>query len=195
MQVIAGELRGRRLHAPRGRAVRPTLGRVREAVFSILGARAAGPRVLDLYAGTGALGIEALSRGAEQTTFVERSRNHIELLRRNLEELGVAGRAEVRQGEVDRALVRLETEGRRYDLVLADPPYGRGLAESLLTRLGAGAILDEEAVVFVECGKGEALPERAGVLARMTERVYGETKAAFYRVEHATGAPDEMKEA
>jgi 16S rRNA (guanine(966)-N(2))-methyltransferase RsmD len=161
---------------------------VREAVFSILGGSASASSVLDLYAGTGALGIEALSRGAEHATFVEQSHAFAVMLRRNVEELGLTDRVEVRIGDVGRALSWMEKAERRYDLVLADPPYGRRLAERLIERLGSGRLLAEVAVVFVECGKEETLPDHSGILERTVERIYGETKVAFYRSGEARGA-------
>src|SRR5580692_6775643 len=119
MRVIAGRLGGRRLTAPRGMATRPTSDRVREALFSALGPLG-GAAVLDLYAGTGALGIEALSRGAARATFVESARPALAALRDNLAALGLEGAARVLAMPVERAVTRL---GGAFDLVLADPPY------------------------------------------------------------------------
>ena len=117
MRVVAGEFKGRRLQAPRGRRTRPTADRVREALFSMLG-DVSGARVLDLYAGSGALGIEALSRGAESAVFVERDQQALAAMRRNLEAVGAE--ADVRRQDVSRFLAR--TEGT-FDLVFCDPPY------------------------------------------------------------------------
>jgi 16S rRNA (guanine(966)-N(2))-methyltransferase RsmD len=181
MRVIAGSLRGRPIRSPRGRAVRPTLGRVREAVFDILGPVGETVEVLDLYAGTGALGIEALSRGARRALFVEQSRATVAVLRSNIEELGLAGRAEIACGDAGLVLAGLARRGRRFDLVLADPPYAPGLAPGIVERLGRGGILAPEATVVVQCAGSEPLPGRAGVLGRTTERKYGGTKVAFYR--------------
>jgi 16S rRNA (guanine966-N2)-methyltransferase len=120
VRVVAGEFKGRRLHAPRGSRTRPTADRVREALFSALGG-VEGDRVLDLFAGTGALGLEALSRGAANALFVERDRRALAALRANVEALGA--RAEVRGGDVLRALSGVAADGRQYDLVFLDPPY------------------------------------------------------------------------
>lgn len=125
MRVIAGELGGRRLQAPAGRVTRPTSDRVREAVFGMLG-NVDGVRVLDLFAGTGALGIEALSRGARRAVFVERDAGVVKVLKANLAALGIAPEAaEVRRADALEALRSAKTGQETYDLVFIDPPYGR----------------------------------------------------------------------
>src|SRR5882757_9379369 len=122
MRVIAGSLGGRRLIAPPGRATRPTSDRVREALFSILGG-VEGDEVLDLFAGTGALGIEALSRGAKQVTFVEQARAALRALRQNLRQLDLEPRAQVIAAPVERVLQSPSWPAETFDLVLIDPPY------------------------------------------------------------------------
>jgi 16S rRNA (guanine(966)-N(2))-methyltransferase RsmD len=167
MRVIAGELGGRRLRAPRGAAPRPTSERVREALFSMLG-ELAGARVLDLFAGSGALGIEALSRGAAHATFVERAAPALAALRANIASLGLEDRATVRAGD---AVSALRGAGP-YDLVFLDPPYAT--AEALAGELSRAlpAVLAPGARVVSESDRRTpaaiALP-----LAR--ERRYGDT--------------------
>jgi 16S rRNA (guanine966-N2)-methyltransferase len=129
-RIIAGELGGRRLLAPGDRRIRPTADRVREAWMSILGPRLPGARVLDLCAGTGALGLEALSRGAASAEFVERAPPALELLRRNIEGLGVTDRARVTREDALDFVARLPAGA--YDLALADPPYATDYAERLV---------------------------------------------------------------
>jgi 16S rRNA (guanine966-N2)-methyltransferase len=125
MRVIAGRLGGRRLKAPRGRATRPTSDRVREALFSMLG-DVRGASVLDLFAGTGALGIEALSRGAGGVVFVERDPAAIRVLKGNLAALGIEPtEAELRRGDATEALQSARAGAEKYDLVFIDPPYRR----------------------------------------------------------------------
>ncbi|HEV2999774.1 MAG TPA: 16S rRNA (guanine(966)-N(2))-methyltransferase RsmD [Solirubrobacteraceae bacterium] len=142
MRIVAGRFGGRRLTAPPGRDTRPTSDRVREALFSILGPLD-GEAVLDLYAGSGALGIEALSRGAGSAVFVERDTRALAALRANLDALGV--RADVRRGDALAALREARKRGETYDLVLCDPPYrlapglGRPLGEALAPVLADGA--------------------------------------------------------
>jgi 16S rRNA (guanine(966)-N(2))-methyltransferase RsmD len=123
MRIIAGIARGRKIHCPAGLRTRPLLDRVREALFAILAPRIADAEVLDLYAGSGSLGLEALSRGARRCTFVESSRRALACLRRNLEELGFADRAAVVRGAVEAFLETLDGHCDRVDLVFLDPPY------------------------------------------------------------------------
>jgi 16S rRNA (guanine966-N2)-methyltransferase len=167
VRVIAGELGGRRLRAPRGAATRPTSDRVREALFSMLG-DVGGLRVLDLFAGSGALGIEALSRGAAHATFVERSAPALAALRANLASLRLEARARVHAGD---ALTALRGAGP-YDLVFLDPPYAA--AEALASELSRAlpAVLAAGARVVSESDR-RAPPALALPLAR--ERRYGDT--------------------
>lgn len=148
MRVIAGSYRGRRLQAPPGLDTRPTSDRVREALFSILGARVEDARVLDLFAGSGALGIEALSRGAREATFVDSSATAIRAIGANLEAVGAE--ATVVRAEARRFLGRASRGARQYDLVFLDPPYrlaaslGRELSEALKAVVAPGAAVIAE---------------------------------------------------
>ena len=180
VRVISGEFGGRRLEAPRGRGTRPTSDRVREALFMAL-EPLTGTRVVDLYAGSGALGIEALSRGAARADFVESDRAALASLRSNLEALELDDRARVWPLELPRALDRLGAELAAADLVLADPPYGGEEAGALLRLLGTPGRLRPEARVVVEHHAKDGLPERAGGLTRVRERRYGETVVSTYR--------------
>ena len=142
---MSGAAKGRRLASPAGEATRPTPNRVREAVFNSLYSMDAieGARVLDLYAGTGALGIEALSRGAAEAVFVERAPAVAAVLRSNLETTGLADRAAVMVTDADTALAGLAREGRRFDLALADPPYAFDAWPDLLSRVPAELVVVE----------------------------------------------------
>lgn len=174
MRVVAGELRGRKLVAPAGDATRPTADRVREALFSILG-DISGLRVLDLYAGSGALGIEALSRGAAAAVFVDSSQAAVTAIRRNLSELGLEAPVQRRD-----ALAYLATAagGDPYDLVFADPPYDSAvrLAPELAELLPP--VLAEDAVIVTESNKRAPL-ELPFPLLR--DRSYGDTRIAVHR--------------
>jgi 16S rRNA (guanine966-N2)-methyltransferase len=148
MRVIAGRHGGRRLQAPAGAATRPTADRVREALFSVLGARVEGARVLDLFAGSGALGLEALSRGAVEATFVDSAPAAVRAVRSNLEALGAS--AEVRRADARAFLRGARAAARHYDLVFLDPPYrlsahlGRELSDALPAVLAPGAVVVSE---------------------------------------------------
>jgi 16S rRNA (guanine966-N2)-methyltransferase len=169
VRVIAGRWGGRRLAAPRGRAVRPTSDRVREALFSTLGS-IADARVLDLFAGSGALGIEALSRGASEATFVDSNSAAVRAVRANLAGLGAT--AEVRRADARAFLRNARAAGRQYDLVFLDPPYRRAgaLAEALAADLVA--VLAPGARVVAESDRRHPL---ALSLPLETERRYGDT--------------------
>jgi 16S rRNA (guanine966-N2)-methyltransferase len=130
MRIISGEFGGRRLVAPKGDIARPTQDRVREAWFSILGDAVEGARVLDLFAGSGALGLESLSRGAASVEFVEKARQSLEALERNVASLGVEGRARIRKGDALKFAETLQAEA--YDIVFADPPYDLGAGPKLV---------------------------------------------------------------
>lgn len=182
MRVIAGSARGRRLETVAGWSVRPTADRVKEALFSALGSRASldGATVLDLYSGSGALGIEALSRGARHVTFVEQDRAARLVLARNLERCGFSDRASVLAVPVRRALDDLARRGTRFDGALLDPPYGRGLAAATLEALGQGRALRDDAWVAAEHHVDDALAERYGGLRLTASKRYGSTALTLY---------------
>ena len=184
MRVIAGTLGGRRLVPVPGKATRPTADRVREALFSRLQSRYLldGIAVLDLYAGTGALGIEALSRGADRLVSVELDRRAARVLIANLQACGLDGRAEVMVRDASASLASLARRERRFDGIFVDPPYGRGLAAAALDHVVATGILAVGGWVSVEVGGDEGLVSRAGPLALVREDVYGDTKLALYEL-------------
>jgi len=181
MRLTGGLDRGRRLIAPRGARTRPTASRVREALFNILGPPA-GP-VLDLYAGTGALGLEALSRGAPQAVFVERDASALSALRRNLRETKMEDRATVMGADVRAALRRLAAQTDQFgpfSWVFLDPPYVRE-TEGLLGELCGTDMLSNCAVVVVEHDRRHRPSERVGCLFLTDRRQYGDTELSFYR--------------
>lgn len=174
MRVIAGSARSIPLVAPRDRATRPITDRVKETLFGILGDRVIEASVLDLYAGSGAIGIEALSRGAARATFVERSRDGLAAIRSNLERTRLAALASVHGEDVGRFLER-GTEGR-FDLVVLDPPYAEHAILAPLERLGPH--LAPDATVVVKHFWRTPIPDVAG-LERWRERRFGETALTF----------------
>jgi 16S rRNA (guanine(966)-N(2))-methyltransferase RsmD len=192
VRVIAGALGGRRLWAPRGRVTRPSSDRVRESLFMSL-EPLAELVVVDLFSGSGALGIEALSRGAARAVFVDEDRQARVALSRNLDELGLKERATVRTLRLPQGLGRLAAELAAADLVLADPPYGGGIARATLAALGEAGRLGPATRVVVEHHRRDALPERAGVLALERARRIGETVVSVYRAS-AEPAPPTIEE-
>lgn len=185
MRVIAGSLRGRVFKAPRGMATRPTSDRVREALFSIIG-DVGGMRVVDLYAGTGALGIEAVSRGAEHATFVDDAKQAIAVLRGNLRDLGIERRCTVLPVRVERLATVPSLRGDGFDLVLADPPYAALRDAKVLEALAALLGGDTSTVVrpggrfVLEHSKSLPPPAFPGLL-HDDLRIYGDTALSFYR--------------
>jgi 16S rRNA (guanine(966)-N(2))-methyltransferase RsmD len=165
--------------------MRPTAARVKEALFSIIDSRfgVSGKRVLDVFAGAGALGLEALSRGAAEAVFVERGRKETLAIARNLRGAGYEGKARVRRGEATACLRKLAKEGERFDLVFIDPPYQSGLAAKVLEVLGAGGLLAQPALVVAEHSLREPLEELYGVLAAWMVRRYGDTCLSFFTTE------------
>lgn len=178
MRISAGEAKGRRLRVPKGNAVRPTQDRVREAIFNALGDRVVGARVLDLFAGAGGLGIEALSRGADGVVFVERDSRTADLLRGNVATSGFAGRAAVWRSDVLRAVRALGQRGESFDLVFCDPPYGEGWVNRTLVILAGSRVVAAGGVVVVEAERRDAVeaPQEFHVMRR---RAYGDTVVVF----------------
>ena len=179
LRVIAGSYRGRRLHAPRGKATRPTSGRVREALFSILG-DLSGARVLDLYAGSGALGIEAISRGAKSVLLVEHDRAALACIRENLAAIGASNQARVLPVRVPAALSALGAE--QFELVLCDPPWDAlEAAVGVLETLATSQRLARAARVVLEHSARDSNPEIPGLVA-VDRRRWGDTAVSFFEV-------------
>ena len=173
MRVVAGRLGGRRLRPPPDEGVRPTSDRVREALFAQLGVLE-DARVLDLYAGTGALGIEALSRGASRAVFVERSPASLAVLRDNLDRLGLRPQSRIMRGDALAVVRRLGLSTERFDLVLADPPYALEVGPALLAALGAAQIVVLGGTVVIESSRRHPVPPTPGWRV-VSERRYGDT--------------------
>ena len=178
MRIIGGAMGGRRVKAPPGITTRPTAERVRESLFSILGAPEEDTRVLDVFAGAGTLGLEALSRGAVFADFIERSDAALRCLRQNIEALGVRASSRVHRGDARRVLRQISTD---YRWVFIDPPYRAGLASEVLDILGSGALLTEDAVIVVEHDRRGESDSRNGCLVRTEVRRYGDTSVSFFR--------------
>ena len=177
MRVITGKARGAKLISPQGQDTRPTTDRVKEAMFSIIQFELEGARVLDLYAGSGQLGIEALSRGAKSCVFIDSSRTNVELIKSNLSKTGLAQQARVAVMDV---VSFLKNTHDVFDIILLDPPYAmEGLAEVLDL---CAAHISDVGVVLCETGKRIDLPDSAGKLTVKREYRYGTTRLQVYRV-------------
>ncbi len=184
MRIIGGRLRGKSLRAGRGRRIRPTSDRVREAVFNILGPRVREAVALDLFAGTGGLGIEALSRGAAEAAFIDVHPESLALIRQNLLACGLADAARVIRWNILHNLNCLKAEGPRFDLVFMDPPYHSRTAARALVGARSAGCLKNGAVIVIEHGAEKGSPETADAeglpFVRVTDRrKYGKTLVTF----------------
>lgn len=180
MRISGGESKGKSIRPPRHGGVRPTSDKVREALFSILGAGSDGATFLELFAGTGAVGIEALSRGAVHAVFVDSSRKSARLISENLEALGYRKAAAVVVKDVSQFLKKDAAGLGPFSIVFVDPPYQGEEGEKALGLLGEGGCLDEGAVVVYEHFKKRRAPDEIGKLARRKDYTYGDTVLSVY---------------
>lgn len=181
MRIIAGRLRGRKLKAPKGFATRPVLAGVREALFNVLG-DLGGLRVLDLYAGTGAIGIEALSRGAVSLVLVDSGYKQCRVIRENLAIVGKD--AVVIRSDVIKALEKLRNDGRIFDFIFADPPYEKGMAQETIISVFNKGLLSGSGVMAVTVRHDEELPGDEDKYEIIFDRRYGDTRLAIYKMKH-----------
>jgi 16S rRNA (guanine966-N2)-methyltransferase len=181
MRIIAGRFKGIRLHSPRAKGLRPTSDLVRGALFNIMGEETQGSRALDLFAGTGAFGFEALSRGDEFVVFVEIDYKSAQDIKANIERLEVGSCAEVITSDANRAIHRLKARADRFGLVFIDPPYASGLTQSVLMNPEFAEILESQALVIIEKSRDSdlALPD---FLTLESTRSYGRTVLEITRV-------------
>ena len=180
MRIISGTLKGKKLFSVKGLSLRPTSDRVRESIFDILQGVLEGRRVLDLFAGTGAMGIEALSRGALAAVFVENHPSSLEALKRNLAACRLEGDSEVLAHEAEEGLRFLEGRGESFEFIFLDPPYGKGLASKTVGKLAKSPLLNSETLVVAEHSPSEEVDE-VFPLQRVDFRKYGSTRISFFR--------------
>lgn len=184
MRVVGGQFKGRGLFGPKDDRVRPTSDKVREALFNIIAHGdfpLEGARVLDLFAGTGAMGIEAVSRGAAFVLFVD---DHLEsraIIRRNVEALNLTGVTKIWRRDATKLDERPPNAGGAFNLVFADPPYRKGLGQAALVSARTGGWIDTDALIVLEEASGQDLPDPDG-FTRIDTRTYGDTQAVFYRL-------------
>ena len=184
MRIISGSARGRRLLSPKNSLIRPTADRVKESLFNILNVLIAGYencRVLDIFAGTGNLGLEALSRGATSAFFIDSHKESVALVIKNLRMLGFDDRGRVIEREALSALRSLDKMKAPFQLVFIDPPYRQGLAERVMQFLATSALIDGNSLVIVEISSNELLPTAFDNLREFDRRVYGDTAIVFFR--------------
>ena len=180
MRIITGSAKGCNLKTPKGMSTRPTSDRVKESLFSILGPDACG-QVLDIFAGTGGLGLEALSRGADSCVFIDKAT--ADIIQANADHTRLADRCQVLKGDVFAQLRRLESAGREFDLIFCDPPYHQKLAHRVLELLDGSSLLAEDAIVVMEFGGDEEDLPATEHLQLVKNQKYGKTtQISFYHL-------------
>ena len=180
MRVIAGEFRGRRLDPIEGTDIRPTSDRVKESLFNILGDAVVDSVFLDLFSGTGGVGIEALSRGAKHVVFIDTSLKSIKVLQGNLNHLNIKDNVEVFQKEYTTAISKLYKYNKQFDIIFIDPPYSIGMAQNVLELLDKNPIFSQSGLIIVEHDSKDEMPRRIGKLYLHRIKQYGNTSLSFY---------------
>lgn len=170
MRIISGDLKGRRLNTPRDNNIRPTTDKVKEAIFNMVMPHIEDAVVIDLFSGTGNLGLEAISRGAKHCTFGDKARESLQLTKENIKHCQVENQTTLISGDFERVLERI-TE--KADIIFLDPPYKAGLVESCLEKIGELNLLDEDGVIVIEHGKREIFPDNIGIFEKIKEKRYG----------------------
>jgi 16S rRNA (guanine966-N2)-methyltransferase len=179
MRIISGTSKGRKLATPKSQSLRPTSDRVKESIFNMLGEEIEGGMVLDLFAGTGNLGIEALSRGAKKVIFVERGRHALGLIQRNLAQFGLEEKSEILPIDANQAIGILKQREKYFDLIFMDPPYEKGLIEKTLTKLNSHQIYHRDSLLVIEHHRRELLPPILNRWNLIRQRRMGDTVISF----------------
>ncbi|MGL5643103.1 MAG: 16S rRNA (guanine(966)-N(2))-methyltransferase RsmD [Paraclostridium sp.] len=183
MRVISGKARGLKLNAPKNEDVRPTTDRVKESLFNIINGYIIDGEVLDLFAGTGSLGIECLSRGASKSVFVDVNRSSIDIVRSNIKKARVEENSEVVNLDYKSAIDRLENMLHKFDIIFMDPPYYENIFIDALKKVDESNILKEDGIVVVEHDTKHEFPENIGSLVKDKSKKYGNTTLTFYCME------------
>lgn len=183
MRIITGIAKGRAIKAPEGQNTRPTSDRVKEALFNIISKKIYGANVLDLFSGTGNLGLEALSRGAKACTFVEHNNSTYKTLSFNVETLGFTSSSELYKGDAFEVLERLGRIGKKYDIIFLDPPYSMGLIEKSVKKINELMIMEQNGVIVSECDEKDIIPEKINDIKTYRIEKYGRTKIYFWNKE------------
>lgn len=179
MRIISGEYRGRKLESPKTNDVRPTTDKVKEAMFSILMPYIPGARCLDLFSGTGALGLEALSRGAEFCLFCDKERESIALTKENIRKCRAESKSRVVHGDYMKTLERADD---KFDIIIMDPPYAAGIYEKCLASIEKLDLLDDDGIIILEHEKNVELPSSVGKYSKLKEKRYGITILSLYGI-------------
>lgn len=183
MRIITGIAKGRIIKAPEGLNTRPTSDRVKESIFNIISKKIYGARVLDLFSGTGNLGLEAISRGAEVCTFVENNNLTYKTLSLNIENLGFVSNSELYKGDAFDVLGKLGADNKKYDIIFLDPPYSLGLVESSIKKISALLLLDKKGIIISECDEKDIISDNIFDIKIYRTEKYGRAKIYFWKME------------
>lgn len=183
MRIITGIAKGRIIKAPDGLNTRPTSDRVKESLFNIISKKIYGARVLDLFSGTGNLGLEAISRGAELCTFVESNNSTYKILAFNIESLGFIANTELYKRDAFDVLETLGESNKKYNIIFLDPPYSMGLVEKSIKKISELMVLEENGIIVSECDEKDIIPENIYDIKIYRTEKYGRTKIYFWNRE------------
>ena len=182
MRIIAGKYRSLPLEAVKGNNTRPTTDKIKEAVFNSVGPYFEGGTMLDLYAGSGSVGLECISRGMDHAVLVDKSYDAISTIKKNIAFVKVSTQCTVLKMDALQAMKRLASEKKQFDLVYLDPPYAKEQNEKVMNALCDLNLLKEDAAVIVESLKEDVFPDEVGLLVKYKEAVYGITRISYYEV-------------
>lgn len=182
MRVISGKVRGLKLNTPKNEDVRPTTDRVKESLFNMINPYMMESNILDLFAGTGSLGIECLSRGASKCTFVDVSRESIALVKSNIKKARFENESEVLNLDFKDAISKLKIKNNKFDVIFMDPPYYKDMFIDALEKIDNANILEEDGIIIVEHDTKDKFPEEIGSLEKSRDKKYGNTTLTFYKL-------------
>ncbi|MDR1773700.1 MAG: 16S rRNA (guanine(966)-N(2))-methyltransferase RsmD [Clostridioides sp.] len=180
MRIISGKVRGLKLETPKNDDIRPTTDRIKESVFNIINSYILDSEVLDLFSGSGSLGLECISRGAKKCVFVDSNKESINLLKKNIRKTRFEENSEVFNLDFRDALGQFGTKNKKFDLIFLDPPYHEGLFEEALQKIQKNNLIKEDSLIIVEHDTEDKLPDKIDKLSKKDERKYGKTTITFY---------------
>ena len=180
MRIIGGNFRGRNILFPDKKKVRPTKDRIREAIFNVISKKVPGAKVLDIFAGSGAYGLEALSRGAESAVFVDNAEDCCDVISKNIRTLGLNEDSSIKRCDVFDIIEGINSKKYKFDLIFADPPYDMGLAKKVLIMVNQYDILSSSGLLIIEHSKHESLPELEGKLSFFKQKTYKNINISYF---------------
>ncbi len=183
MRVISGKARGLKLNTPKNDDVRPTTDRVKESLFNMINSYIMDSEILDLFAGTGSLGIECLSRGANQCIFVDNSKESINIVKSNIKKARVENESIVLNLDFKSAINSLSSKNKQFDVIFMDPPYYKNMFSDALSAVDNNNLLKEDGIIVVEHDTVDKFPDNMGRLYKSREKKYGNTTLTFYKLE------------